>query len=183
MDLNLKEDKPGWQKAEPMERVYIKYDTKKNLTAHEAILSNHREKEFNAFSSALCVTNKDNQNLTPSQKYLLQWHFRLRHIGFHHVQWLIYRGRLKVQGNSKVVANCESTKCAICEFGKGRRQYNKVNTIKNNPIKEQDIKKYHLLPGQMVSADHYISWVSGRIYHTKGKSDPSDMFSGGYVFY
>ena len=29
--LILKEDKPGWQKAEPVERVYIKYDPKKTL--------------------------------------------------------------------------------------------------------------------------------------------------------
>ena len=30
----------------------------------------------------------------------------------------------------------------------------------------------------MSSADHYISRSPGRIYHTKGKLDPSDMFSG-----
>ena len=34
----------------------------------------------------------------------------------------------------------------------------------------------------MVSADHYILRAPGRIYHTKGKSDQSDMFSGGCVF-
>ena len=49
-------------------------------------------------------------------------------------------------------------------------------------MKEQELKKYHLLPGQMVSADHYISRAPGRLYHTKGKSDQSDMFSGGCVF-
>ena len=27
-EINLKEDKPGWQKAEPVERVYVKYDPK-----------------------------------------------------------------------------------------------------------------------------------------------------------
>ena len=57
-----------------------------------------------------------------------------------------------------------------------------MNIIKNNPMKEQDLKKDHLLPGQMVSADHYISRDPGRIYHTKGKSDQSYMFSGGCVF-
>ena len=31
-------------------------------------------------------------------------------------------------------------------------------------------------------ADHYISRSPGRLYHTKGKSDQSDMFSGGCVF-
>ena len=46
------------------------------------------------------------------------------------------------------------------------------HTIKKNHIKEQELKKDNLLPGKMVSADHY----------TKGKSDQSEMFSGGYVF-
>ena len=34
----------------------------------------------------------------------------------------------------------------------------------------------------MVSTDHYISRAPGRLYHTKGKSDQSDMFSGVCVF-
>ena len=57
------------------------------------------------------------------------------------------------------------------------------NITKNNPIKEQELKKDHILPVHMVSADHYISRAPGRLYHTKGKSDPSDMFSGGCVFF
>ena len=87
-----------------------------------------------------------------------------------------------MQGNPKAVANCERPKCAACEFGKGHCRPNKLNTIKKNPMKEQELKKDHLLPGQMVSADHNISRAPGRLYHTKGKSDQSDMFSGGCVF-
>ena len=49
-------------------------------------------------------------------------------------------------------------------------------------MKEQELKKYHLLPVKMVFVDHYISQAPGRLYHTKGKSDLSDMFSGGCVF-
>ena len=49
-------------------------------------------------------------------------------------------------------------------------------------MKEQVLKKNHIILGQMVSADHYISWPPGRIYHTKGKSDKSDILSGGCVF-
>ena len=49
-------------------------------------------------------------------------------------------------------------------------------------MKEKELKKDHLLPGHMVPAEHYISWATGRIYHKKGKSDPSDMFSGRCVF-
>ena len=43
-ELNLKEDKPGWLKAEPVERVYVKYDPKNNLPTNEATLPNQREK-------------------------------------------------------------------------------------------------------------------------------------------
>ena len=85
------------------------------------------------------------------------------------MQWLILTRRLKLHGNSKAVANCERPKCAACGFGKGRGQLNKLNTIKNNPMKEQDLKKYHLLPGQIVSVDNYISQDPGRIYHAKSK--------------
>ena len=98
------------------------------------------------------------------------------------MQWLIRTWRLKVQGNSKAVTNCERPKYAACDFGKGHRRSNEVNTIKKNPMKEQELKKYHLLSGQMVYADHYILQYPGRLYHTKGKSDQSDMFSGGCVF-
>ena len=101
-------------------------------------------------------------------KKLLRCHFRLLHIGFRHVQWLIRIGRLKVQGNSKAVANCETPKFSFCDFGKGHRRPNKVNTIYNNPMKEQDLKKDHLLPGKMVSVEHNISRAPGRLYHTKG---------------
>ena len=49
-------------------------------------------------------------------------------------------------------------------------------------MKEKELNKDHLLTGQMMSADHYISRAPGRLYHTKGTSDQSDMFSGGCVF-
>ena len=42
----------------------------------------------------------------------------------------IRTGRLKVQGNSKAVANCESPRYIACEFGKGHIQPNNINTIK-----------------------------------------------------
>ena len=100
-------------------RVYVKYEPKNNLTTHEANLPNHRKKDFKAFTTAVCVTNEANQNLTPSHKELPRWHFRLGNIGFQHVKCLIRTGRLKVQVNSKAVANCERPKCAACDLGKG----------------------------------------------------------------
>ena len=70
-EINLKEDKPGWQNAKPVERFYVKYDPKNNLPTHEATLPNQREKEVKSLTSAVCVTKEDNQNLTLSQRELL----------------------------------------------------------------------------------------------------------------
>ena len=58
--------------------------------------------------------NKANQNLTHSQKYLLQYNFRLMHIGFQHVKWLILTDLLKLQFNSKEVDNCERPNFSTC---------------------------------------------------------------------
>ena len=62
------EDNPIWQKDEHVERVYVNYDPNKNLPTHKDNLPNYREKEVKALKSAVCVTNKANQKLTPSQK-------------------------------------------------------------------------------------------------------------------
>ena len=85
----MKEDKPGWQNDEPVERFYVNYDPKNNLPTHEANLPKQREKDAKALKSAVCVTDEANQNLTPSPKELPQSNFRLGHIGFQHIQWLI----------------------------------------------------------------------------------------------
>ena len=67
----MKEDKPVWQKAEPVEKVNVKYNPKNNLPTHEANLPNQIEKEAKSLKSDVCVTTKDKQNLTLSQKELL----------------------------------------------------------------------------------------------------------------
>ena len=40
-ELSLKKYKPGWQKANPIERIYVKYEPKNNLPNHKATLPNH----------------------------------------------------------------------------------------------------------------------------------------------
>ena len=56
----MKEDKPGWQKDEPVQSVYVKYDPKNNLPTHEANFPNQRDKEAKALTNAVCVTNEAN---------------------------------------------------------------------------------------------------------------------------
>ena len=69
--LNLKDYKPGWHKAEPLEGLYIKYNPNNILRIHECVLHNHRDKNIMLLSRDVCVTNKADHNLTPSHKDLL----------------------------------------------------------------------------------------------------------------
>ena len=57
----------------------------------------------------------------------------------------------------------------------------KININKNNTINEQVLKKYRLLSVQMVSGYHYTLRDPCSLYHTKVKSDISELFSGGCV--
>ena len=68
---NLKEENPGWQKAKPVQRFYVKCDPKNNLPTHKSTLHNQRQIEVKSLKSAVCVTKEANQKLTPSQKHLL----------------------------------------------------------------------------------------------------------------
>ena len=52
----MKEDMPGWQKAKPVERVYVKYEPNNNLPTHEATLPNPREKEAKALTDSVIFT-------------------------------------------------------------------------------------------------------------------------------
>ena len=81
------------------------------------------------------VTNEANHNRTTLHRNIILWNFRLGNIGIQHVQWLIHTEHLKAQENPKAVPKCERKKCAACEFGKVHRLSNKVNTIKNSPMK------------------------------------------------
>ena len=97
-------------------------------------------------------------------------------------KWLICIGCLKVQKIPRQWPTVNVPNMLPMSFGNGHRQPNKVNTINNNIMKEQEFKKYHLLSGYMISTDNYILRASGRLYRTKGGSDSSNMLSGGCIF-
>ena len=67
MDINLTEYKPVWNKLNNMERVYIKYESNKNLPTHKNLIHNQIYKEVKATESNGFFTNEANQNLYPSQ--------------------------------------------------------------------------------------------------------------------
>ena len=68
MEINLTEYRPVWNKINPVERVYIKYESNKTLPNHKNIIHNQIYKEVKAIGSNGFVNNEANQNLKPSHK-------------------------------------------------------------------------------------------------------------------
>jgi len=180
-ELQFKKDEPGWRAASPITTKSLQYNPRNKLPMLSMSIPQTQERYATALSGILSVVDEANNNLSGAQKELLKWHFRLGHVGFKQLQWMIRSGRLQVP-NAKAVANCVLPKCAACEFGKATRRPTKNATTTSTPTKEMELKKNDLLPGQRVSVDHYQSAVPGRLYTSKGSTDEKDMFHGGAIY-
>ena len=142
----------------------------------------------------LSVTEAENQNLTSTQKQLLYWHQRLGHIGFQWLQTLLrerQRFGESIDEFDKVdshrtfflpstdpkIASCPAPLCATCKLSRMTvrpRKSSSANNDKFMTLKDQDPK-----PGDTVSLDQYQSAVKGRLFHTRGKEQSHEQYSGG----
>ena len=77
------------------------------------------------FSEHVSTTHQTNFNLSEPQKEILQWHYRLGHIGMRTVQFILRTGaltgskaseRLHYRAGKLIGENLP--KCAACQFGK-----------------------------------------------------------------
>ena len=68
-----------------------------------------------------CVTSEKNQNLTLSDKLLLQWYFKIGRTGFYIVRWIGRKGWMGKLGEKTVSNNVNITNCAACQYGKQER--------------------------------------------------------------
>ena len=143
--------------------VRIDYDEKSFLPVAYA-----RNAEF-SFKSNLSIMDGGNQNLTPSQKLLLQWHYRFGHKSFRLIQHL-FRHLLFGSEKFMAAANCDVPKCSICEFSKAHRTSTKGKISSFNPSTDGNCKDGYLRPGSGVSVDHFESKLKGRTYTSFGKN-------------
>ena len=133
--LEIKPNGPDWINAKPIHVIPVKFDPRSNLPVALARLpedNHYGEFSFCAASQSqeiesklnatVCLTEEANANLTSSQKELLRWHYKLGHVSFRQIQWLIRNKKLSTIGSYKAVANCTIPKCASCEFGKASRR-------------------------------------------------------------
>lgn len=158
----------------------IPYDPVNSLpTSHGIRASSVCDKEA---SLNLCVTDETNQNLTEAQKEYLHWHFRLGHLCSDTIQFLLRQPSFGTSQKIRAASRCTPPKCAACEYGKPHRKPLQASTSTPTPEKEGGVKANDLYPGSGVSVDHFVSKVPGRLYTSRGKTSPTDMYKGGCIF-
>ena len=65
-----------------------------------------------------CVTDKNNPQLDTRQKAFLKFHYKLGHLGFQHLRWLIRK--FNVFGSKGLMAiskECDDPLCSSCVTG------------------------------------------------------------------
>ena len=137
--------------------------------------------------SLVAVVAEANKNLTEPEKELLKWHQRLAHIDCNKVKFLFRTGVL-AQGEASrslqtaAVKIKNNPRCAACQFGK-QCQLSVPTTTKSKVSDSVGaISKDISRPGQQVSIDHFVCRNKGRLFTSRGKSVPTDMYSGGCIF-
>ena len=133
-----------------------------------------------AYNASVSAIHSQNFNLSEPQKELLRWHYRLGHIGFRTVQFIMRTGVLASSESQRRLHTAASRiphhdlpRCAACQFG---RQTNRAVPGKTSRIvKDRSgiLSADQLQPGQRVFIDHFVCTTRGRQLRGHGIRDPS----------
>ena len=126
------------------------------------------------------IPEVDSNNLTATQRQLLRFHFKLGHIGFQHLKWLLSSGLFGPLGIHCSHKDVQPPKCQACVQGGQQRKptAGNIHTQKNKGV----LSREQLLPGQRIFSDQYVSSVPGRNYNGRGQSQSQLSYKGGKVF-
>ena len=134
-----------------------------------------------ATSLYACVADENNQNLSPTAKEALRWHFRLGHPGMGIIRWLAGRKMLgKFSDRLTKIQDCP--KCGTCQYGKQTRRPTGTTKTTNRPDKIGGVIANKLEPGQEIACDQFEVKKRGRKFKTFGKEKEEEKFSGGTIF-
>ena len=167
--------------SEHRQKATIKYHHQNNLPTIQ-MWNSHQQRELQAEDMEACVLNVNNMNLTPPQKELLRWHFRLCHQGFDSLQRLLRTGHLGNSPLSRAAAKCDIPTCSVCEFAKAKRRPTTTKQQHPVPFKTHALKRDQLYPGQWVSMAHFMVTERGRLYTSMGKTTSDLMYAGSCIF-
>ena len=180
-ELHIMPKHPHWRRSPPERIVPARYHPLTKLPTAQASIATCHTSHHEALAMSIDVTDTHNANLSDAQKTLLMLHYRLGHVGFRHIQWLIRARKLSVR-NAKNVEKCDLPKCAACLYAKMRKRPTQAtHSPTPREDKEMNLRVGDLLPGQRVSVDHFESSQPGRMYSTKTGSKAA-TYCGGAIF-
>ena len=140
-------------------------------------------KAASSFEHALysCVTRETNQNLRPTQRALLQYHWRLGHASMEVIRW---HGNRKLLGpmSDKIAKATETPMCATCQYGKQTRRPTGTTHTEIRSDKAGGIQRDKLEPGSLIATDQFETRQRGRRFNTTGRETDVDKFAGGTIF-
>jgi hypothetical protein len=161
-------------------------NTQNNLPTSEAYNVTDPIKAADALLSIVNTVHKQNLNLTEAEKELLRWHYRLGHVGFKKVQFLLRYGVVSKTEESRRLqtAACRLTwfpKCTACQYGKQHRRPIH-GTTPSSVVKDRAHgahKSDNLLPGHRMSVNHFIGSTRSCLLTSAGKRKLDEMYTGG----
>jgi hypothetical protein len=136
------------------------------------------------------VLKQANSNLSPGQKELLLWHYRLGHIGIAQVQSLLQKPRTNsfndqqiriISPSNNKSSHCHPPLCSSCQYAKQKLK-NPPKSSVSKPLTTTGLSDDVLNAGDRVSVDLYCSSTNGRLPHTFGKEKSELQFTGGAIF-
>ena len=131
---------PHWRRQTPERVVVARYHPLTKLPTVQASIGSHHVSHQEALAMSIDVTDTQNVNLSDAQKTLLMLHYRLGHVGFRHIQWMIRTKKLSVR-NAKNVEKCDPPKCAACLYAKmSKRPTQSTHFPKPGEDKEMNLK-------------------------------------------
>jgi hypothetical protein len=156
-------------------KVEVPYFPTSGLPIGEALCGPQVEPTVN-----ISVLDEENINLSPGQKLLLEWHYRFGHLNFARVKHLINHVPFVAQRFAAAVKD-EAPKCHIFQLAKQSRRSRKSTLHTVIPERDGALKDGNLVPGAIVSVDHFESRLLGRTFDSFGKPS-STKFKGGCIF-
>jgi len=146
------------------------------------------EESVQIVSSVNIVTavSEENIDFSPAQKELLRWHYRLGHVGFDCVKFLLRSCALATSTAARrlhrLACKLDLPKCSACQYARQRLRFTPSKKYIVVTDRAGVIRKNNLMPGQEVSVDHFVCSERGRLFSFRGKTADKDMYAGGCIF-
>jgi hypothetical protein len=126
------------------------------------------------------IIDVDSDNLTAMQRKLLHYHYKLGHLGFKYLKWVLASGLFGPLGMRCSKTDIPSPPCQACL--QGGQQRNPIAGNIHKQTNKDSTKREQLIPGQRIFSDQYVSSAPGRIYNGRGQNQSSLTYKGGTVF-